>query len=130
MMIMMLCAVVLLVLLMWAWRTLDWVWFTPKRIERELRRKGLRGTHYRIFYGDSKDFSRLMEDARSRPLPLHCHDIAPRVIPFVHNIIKDHGLILLFNNSLHSLFLSVFSFWARIICLITTVPIQESERHA
>ncbi|KAM0932728.1 putative secologanin synthase [Dioscorea sansibarensis] len=89
--IMMLCAGVLLVLLMWAWRTLDWVWFTPRRIERELRRQGLRGTHYRIFYGDSKDFFRLSDDARSRPLPLHCHDIAPRVIPFFHNAMKDHG---------------------------------------
>ncbi|KAH7651915.1 11-oxo-beta-amyrin 30-oxidase protein [Dioscorea alata] len=34
-----------------------------------------------------------MEDARSRPLPLHCHDIAPRVFPFFHNIIKDYGKI-------------------------------------
>ncbi|KAM0932732.1 putative secologanin synthase [Dioscorea sansibarensis] len=59
--IMMLCTVGLPALLVCGWRTLDWVWFTPRRIEREFRWQGLCGTHYRIFHSDSKDFARLSE---------------------------------------------------------------------
>ncbi|XP_039115546.1 cytochrome P450 72A15-like [Dioscorea cayenensis subsp. rotundata] len=92
-MMMMIWVVVLPVLLVWVWKTWEKLWLTPRRLERELRRQGLSGTHYRIFYGDSKDFVRLSNDARSRPLPLHCHDIGPRVLPLYHNIIKDHGKI-------------------------------------
>ncbi|KAM0932734.1 putative 11-oxo-beta-amyrin 30-oxidase [Dioscorea sansibarensis] len=91
MVVMMIWAMVLAVLLVWAWTTWDWLWLTPRRIECELRRQGLRGTNYRIFYGDSKDFVRLSNDARSRPLPLHYHDIGPRVLPFYHKVIKDYG---------------------------------------
>ncbi|XP_039117211.1 cytochrome P450 CYP72A219-like [Dioscorea cayenensis subsp. rotundata] len=93
MMMMLLWAVVVPVLSFWVWRTLDWVWLTPRRIESELRRQGLRGNHYRILYGDAKDSVRLTKDARSRPLPLHCHDIGSRVFPLFHKAIKDHGKI-------------------------------------
>ncbi|KAJ0985933.1 hypothetical protein J5N97_004289 [Dioscorea zingiberensis] len=77
----------------WAWRTLDWVWWTPRRLDRELRQQGLRGNQYRVLHGDLKENTRLSEEAKSRPLPLHCHDIAPRVVPVLHNAIKDHGKI-------------------------------------
>ncbi|KAH7651918.1 Secologanin synthase protein [Dioscorea alata] len=96
-MMMMLCTVVLQVLLVWAWRTLDWVWFTPRRLERELRRQGLRGTNYRILYGDAKDFVRLAKEAGFRPLPLHCHDIASRVLPLFHKAITYNGIIFFFH---------------------------------
>ncbi|KAM0932736.1 putative secologanin synthase [Dioscorea sansibarensis] len=100
-MMMMLWAVVVAVVFVWVWRTLDWVRLTPKRIECEFRRQGLRGNHYRILYGDAKDNDRLSKDVRSRPLPLHCHDIAPRVLPLLHKAIKDHGTHSLFTNSLY-----------------------------
>ncbi|KAJ0985926.1 hypothetical protein J5N97_004282 [Dioscorea zingiberensis] len=77
----------------WAWRTLDWVWWTPRRLDRELRRQGLRGNQYRLLHGDLKENAQLSDEAKSRPLPLHCHDIAPRVLPLFHNAIKDHGKI-------------------------------------
>ncbi|KAJ0985944.1 hypothetical protein J5N97_004300 [Dioscorea zingiberensis] len=86
-------AAAVVMLVAWAWRTLDWVWRTPMRLDRELRRQGLRGNQYRVFHGDLKENARLSKEAESRPLPLHCHDIAPRVLPLFHNAIKDHGKI-------------------------------------
>ncbi|KAJ0961256.1 hypothetical protein J5N97_000756 [Dioscorea zingiberensis] len=81
------------VVVVWAWRTLDWVWWTPRRLDRDLRRQGLRGNQYRLLHGDLKENARLSKEATSRPLPLHCHEIAPRVAPLIHNAIKDHGKI-------------------------------------
>ncbi|KAM0932723.1 putative secologanin synthase [Dioscorea sansibarensis] len=92
MMMMMIWGMVM-VLAVWAWRTLDWVWWTPKRLERGLRRQGLRGNHYRILHGDLKDNARLLTEAKRKPMALHSHDFAPRVLPLYHNAINDHGKI-------------------------------------
>ncbi|KAJ0961259.1 hypothetical protein J5N97_000759 [Dioscorea zingiberensis] len=78
-------------LVVWVWRTLEWLWWKPRRLERELKRQGLRGGKYRLFHGDLKDNARLMKDALSRPLPPYSHDVAQRVIPLVHQAIKIHG---------------------------------------
>ncbi|KAH7651920.1 Secologanin synthase protein [Dioscorea alata] len=82
-----------IVLVVWVWRTLDWVWWTPKRLEHELRRQGLRGNSYQILHGDLKDNGRLLTAAKNRPMALHSHDIAPRVLPLYHNAINDYGKI-------------------------------------
>ncbi|KAF0920214.1 hypothetical protein E2562_034027 [Oryza meyeriana var. granulata] len=80
------------VALLWlcAW-TLQWSWWTPRRLERALRAQGLRGTRYRLFIGDVAENGRLNGEAASRPLPLGSHDIVPRVIPFFCNVLKEHG---------------------------------------
>ncbi|XP_073108783.1 cytochrome P450 CYP72A616 [Elaeis guineensis] len=81
-----------LFLLVWAVRALEWVWWRPRRLEGLLRAQGLSGTRYRFFYGDLKDNLRLRKAARSKPMPLsHC--IGPRVLPFLHQAIEDHGKI-------------------------------------
>ena len=49
------------------------------------------GTSYRFLTGDLKDIARMNQEAWSRPLPLRCHDIAPRVAPFLCNNIREHG---------------------------------------
>ena len=78
--------------LLWkAGRLLDQMWWQPRRLERALRAQGLRGTSYRFLTGDLKDFYRMNQEAWSRPLPLRCHDIAPRVAPFLCNNIREHG---------------------------------------
>ena len=79
-------------MLLWAagW-LLDRLWWQPRRLERALRAQGLRGTSYRFLTGDLKDFYRMNQEAWSRPLPLRCHDIAPRVAPFLCNNIREHG---------------------------------------
>ena len=78
--------------LLWkAGRLLDQMWWQPRRLERALRAQGLRGTSYRFLTGDLKDFYRMNQEAWSRPLPLRCHDIVPRVAPFFCNNIREHG---------------------------------------
>ncbi|KAL6615620.1 hypothetical protein ACP70R_037890 [Stipagrostis hirtigluma subsp. patula] len=79
-------------LLPWqAGRLLDRLWWQPRRLERALRAQGLRGTSYRFLTGDLKEYGRLAKEAWSRPLPLRSHDISPRVAPFLHKNIQEHG---------------------------------------
>lgn len=82
------------VALLWlaAW-TLEWAWWTPRRLGLALRAQGLRGTRYRLFTGDVARSARLNREARSKPLPLGSHDIIPRVLPMFCNAIKEHGNI-------------------------------------
>ncbi|KAL6615622.1 hypothetical protein ACP70R_037892 [Stipagrostis hirtigluma subsp. patula] len=82
-----------LVLLWQAGQLLDRLWWQPRRLERALCAQGLRGTSYRFLTGDLKDYGRLAKEARSRPLPLRCHDITPRVAPFLYHNIREHGKV-------------------------------------
>ncbi|KQK08829.1 cytochrome P450 72A15 isoform X1 [Brachypodium distachyon] len=79
--------------LLWqaAARLLDRLWWHPRRHERALRAQGLRGTPYRFLVGDVNAYERQNKEARSRPMPLRCHDIAPHVAPFLHNAVREHG---------------------------------------
>ncbi|KAK9937708.1 hypothetical protein M0R45_014480 [Rubus argutus] len=80
------------ILVRWAWRALDWVWFKPKRLERCLRVQGLKGNSYRLLYGDMKENSILLKQAKSKPMNLSSsHDIAPRLIPIVEQTVKTYG---------------------------------------
>ena len=81
-------AVALLWLVAW---TAEWAWWTPRRPDRALRAQGLKGTRYRLFTGDLAENARINREARTKPLPLGCHDIAPRVQPMLHRAIKEYG---------------------------------------
>jgi len=78
--------------LLWlvAW-TLERAWWTPRRLDRALRAQGLRGTRYRLFTGDVREDARHSREARTKPLPLGCHDIIPRVQPMFHDLVKENG---------------------------------------
>ncbi|KAF8408895.1 hypothetical protein HHK36_004964 [Tetracentron sinense] len=78
------------ILLSWAWRVLNWVWWTPKKLEKCLREQGFNGRPYRLLSGDLKENMMLTKEARSKPMNLS-HDIVPRVIPLVHQTIKNYG---------------------------------------
>jgi cytochrome P450 len=78
-------------LLLWgAARALEWAWFRPKRLERALRKQGLRGTVYRPLSGDLKENAKLNKEARAKPMPLS-HDIVTRVMPLFHRAMKEYG---------------------------------------
>ncbi|KAL6648218.1 hypothetical protein ACP70R_012442 [Stipagrostis hirtigluma subsp. patula] len=66
-------------------------WWRPRRLERALRAQGLRGTSHSLLAGDLRENARMNREAWSRPLPLRCHDIAPRVAPFLHGKVREHG---------------------------------------
>ncbi|KAM0826733.1 hypothetical protein ACQ4PT_068692 [Festuca glaucescens] len=76
-------------------RLLDRLWWRPRRLERELRAQGIRGTSYRFLAGDLTRKARLNKEAWSRPLPLRCHDIGPRVAPFLSDSVREHGKVSL-----------------------------------
>ncbi|BAB91724.1 cytochrome P450 (CYP72C)-like [Oryza sativa Japonica Group] len=63
------------------------LWWRPRRLEKALRARGLRGSSYRFLTGDLAEESRRRKEAWARPLPLRCHDIAPRIEPFLHDAV-------------------------------------------
>uniref|UniRef100_A0ACD5VSY0 Uncharacterized protein n=1 Tax=Avena sativa TaxID=4498 RepID=A0ACD5VSY0_AVESA len=81
------------VLLWQAARLLDRLWWHPRRLERALRAQGLGGTSYRFLIGDATEYERRNKEARSRSIPLRCHDIAPLVAPLLHDIVREHGKV-------------------------------------
>uniref|UniRef100_A0A5B7BNH3 Cytochrome P450 CYP72A219-like n=1 Tax=Davidia involucrata TaxID=16924 RepID=A0A5B7BNH3_DAVIN len=81
------CATVLVIL---AWRVLNWLWLRPKKVEKYLRQQGLNGSSYRLLFGDLKEMSMVIKEANSKPINLS-DDIVPRSIPFVHKSIESYG---------------------------------------
>nr|XP_048321575.1 cytochrome P450 CYP72A219-like [Ziziphus jujuba var. spinosa] len=73
-----------------AWRVLNWVWFRPKRLERFLRQQGLSGNSYRLLFGDLKESSVMVKEAKSKPMNLS-HDTTQRVLPHLHLTVKNFG---------------------------------------
>ncbi|XP_057972259.1 cytochrome P450 CYP72A616-like [Malania oleifera] len=73
-----------------ALRAVYTIWWRPKSLEKRLRQQGIRGTSYKFFYGDKKDFLRLNKEALSKPIGLN-HQIASRVLPFSHHMVQTYG---------------------------------------
>ncbi|XP_049375481.1 cytochrome P450 CYP72A219-like isoform X5 [Solanum verrucosum] len=85
------CCVIAVALFVCLWKVLNWVWFRPKKLEKLLRKQGLKGNSYRILYGDMKDFSGMIKEANSKPMTISNDDLAPRLVPFFLEIIKKYG---------------------------------------
>ncbi|KAM7497800.1 hypothetical protein LguiA_022214 [Lonicera macranthoides] len=81
------CAVVVVLC---AWRVLNWLWFKPKKFEKLLRRQGLKGNSYTFLFGDFKKISMMIKEAKSKPINLSS-DILPRVMPWVLDSINNYG---------------------------------------
>jgi len=82
--------ILLVTILTLGWRILNWLWVTPKYLERRLREQGLAGNSYRLLSGDLKDSSLMSKQAISKPITFS-DDISPRVLPFVHHTVKTYG---------------------------------------
>ncbi|XP_028807060.1 cytochrome P450 CYP72A219-like [Neltuma alba] len=67
-------------------------WWTPKSIERILRKQGMRGTSYRPFRGDKPEMEKSVKDSSSKPIALNAQ-VVPRVIPFYHDMVKRYGKV-------------------------------------
>jgi len=75
------------------------MWWRPRKIEKLLRKQGIRGTSYKLFTGDTLDMKDSAQKASSKPISLY-HQIIPRVIPFVHQMVQQHGKLVLPSSSL------------------------------
>ncbi|TYI96064.1 hypothetical protein E1A91_D01G043500v1 [Gossypium mustelinum] len=80
-------------LMIWGWRALNWVWLTPKRLERCLKQQGFAGNPYRFLSGDIKESFTMSRQTRAKPMHVS-DDIEAYVVPFLHQTINNHG-----NNS-------------------------------
>lgn len=82
--------IVLCVILTWVWKTLNWVWFRPKKLEKQLRKQGLKGNSYKWLVGDMKETFRMRGEAREKPIPF-TNDYYSRVLPFLDQHVNKYG---------------------------------------
>ncbi|KAM3395747.1 cytochrome [Capsicum galapagoense] len=80
-----------IILAIYAWRLLDWAWFRPRRLDKCLRKQGLKGNSYKLIFGDLKELSKSFEVAKSKPLNVSDDDISPKILPYFVEAIKKHG---------------------------------------
>jgi uncharacterized membrane-anchored protein len=100
----------MILVLTWAWRILNWVWFKPKKLEKLLREQGLKGNSYRFLVGDIIDILKIRNEATSKPMNLS-DDIAPRVYSYVHQSHEKHGMSLLILPNCNSFFFRIIQFF-------------------
>ncbi|CAI9089120.1 OLC1v1023630C1 [Oldenlandia corymbosa var. corymbosa] len=79
-----------IVLVSFGWRILNWVWFKPKKLEKQLKKQGLKGTPYKFLFGDIKEILKMDAEAKKKPINF-TDDIIPRVMPFIHKAINENG---------------------------------------
>lgn len=84
---------VALTILICAWMALNWLWLRPKKQEKQLRKQGFQGSSYRFWFGDNKEELSMLTEAISKPIPLQ-HDIASRIVPFLHKHVSSYGMYL------------------------------------
>ncbi|KAK9204356.1 hypothetical protein WN943_014614 [Citrus x changshan-huyou] len=82
--------IVIVTVVTWACKILNWAWLKPKKPEKQLRRQGFRGNSYRFLFGDVKEHDILSRQAKSKPISLD-DDIAPRVVPLYDQQEKLYG---------------------------------------
>ncbi|KAK4714490.1 hypothetical protein R3W88_020397 [Solanum pinnatisectum] len=82
------CVAILLVI--YTWKVLNWAWFRPKKLENYLRKSGLKGNPYKLFYGDLKELTNKLNEAKSKPINFS-DDVPQRLIPFFCDSINKNG---------------------------------------
>ncbi|XP_055822484.1 cytochrome P450 CYP72A219-like [Solanum dulcamara] len=83
-------AICVTILLLYTWKVLNWAWFGPKKMENCLRQRGLKGNPYKLLYGDLKELTNKLNEAKSKPINFS-DDIAQRLIPFFLDSINKNG---------------------------------------
>ena len=91
-----------ILILNWVWRAVNWVWLRPKRLEKYLKKQGFSGNSYRILMGDMRESNQMDQVAHSLPLPLTA-DFLPRMMPFLHHTVLNHGMSITLNLILNFL---------------------------
>ncbi|GLJ51713.1 hypothetical protein SUGI_1099070 [Cryptomeria japonica] len=71
------------------------IWWKPLQLKKYFEAQGIRGPPYRLFYENSTDITRMIDEQKSKPMPLS-HDILPRVLPHLHQWAKTYGQDFIF----------------------------------
>ncbi|XP_038703495.1 cytochrome P450 734A1-like [Tripterygium wilfordii] len=69
---------ILLIFLLKLLHTILWI---PFKVQNHFLKQGIGGPGYRPIFGNTREASRLFEEALSKPIPLDRHDIVPRACP-------------------------------------------------
>ncbi|XP_071689849.1 cytochrome P450 CYP72A219-like [Rutidosis leptorrhynchoides] len=83
-------AIVIVVIVRWGWKVLNWAWFKPKKLEKWLRNEGYNGNSYKFVFGDMIEFAKMVKQGRAEPIPI-THDFTSYALPFDHHIITKYG---------------------------------------
>ncbi|XP_059286609.1 cytochrome P450 CYP72A219-like isoform X1 [Lycium ferocissimum] len=82
--------VVVLVILRWVWKFLNWVWIHPKNLEKRLKMEGFKGSSYKLLLGDMKEINTMVEEAKSKPINF-TNDYVSRVLPHFTKLMMQYG---------------------------------------
>ncbi|KAG6393845.1 hypothetical protein SASPL_144419 [Salvia splendens] len=85
-----LCSILLAAVIAWGVKLLNWVWLRPRRLQKLLRKQGLKGNSYRLLLGDMKDLISVMKQEQFKPIQLS-DDLVPHMFPYFHQIITKYG---------------------------------------
>ncbi|KAI3861224.1 hypothetical protein MKX03_016646 [Papaver bracteatum] len=66
------------------------LWWKPKNLEKQLKQQGIKGSSYKFYYGDIKEFLKDRTEALAKPMNLN-HHIAPYVLPFTWKTVQTYG---------------------------------------
>ncbi|GMH22055.1 hypothetical protein Nepgr_023898 [Nepenthes gracilis] len=91
--LLLLLTVVIFAILLKLTRSVFWI---PWKIQRDLRKQGLRGPPYRPPFGNTAEIRRMYGQAQSRPVAPFSHRILPRVIPYYHTWSAQYGKTFLY----------------------------------
>ncbi|KAI3747608.1 hypothetical protein L6452_10124 [Arctium lappa] len=84
------CAVAVVIC---AWKVVNTLWVRPKKLEKYLRKQGFKGNNYKVLFGDMKEFSMMLDMAKSKPIKQWGggDDVLRRVLPFPHHALQKYG---------------------------------------
>ncbi|KAI3857138.1 hypothetical protein MKW98_010552 [Papaver atlanticum] len=68
------------------------LWWKPKNLEKQLKQQGIKGSSYKCYYGDIKEFLKDRTEALAKPMNLN-HRIAPYVLPFTWKTVQTYGKV-------------------------------------
>ncbi|KAK3009359.1 hypothetical protein RJ639_013095 [Escallonia herrerae] len=80
----------LVIAVTWTIRLVNWVWLTPKKLEKCMREQGYSGNPYRLLLGDAREYATTMKESKSRSIKL-TNDTASHVQPYIHHLIQKYG---------------------------------------
>ncbi|XP_020965212.1 cytochrome P450 CYP72A219 isoform X3 [Arachis ipaensis] len=84
---------VMILAVIWGWKVLNWLWLTPKKLEKRLREQGFKGSPYRILVGDTREIVKMLKQSQSKPMDVSDDDILQRFYCYVQQNTNKYVVI-------------------------------------